>query len=54
MKGRSSQALSLLLPLSLLLGACESPSAPLVSPEDALLLAKSGGLYSIESTMFPF
>jgi hypothetical protein len=53
MKGRSSQALFLLLPLSLLLGACESP-VPLVSPEDAPMLAKSGGLYRVESPMFPF
>jgi hypothetical protein len=54
MKGPSNQALSLLLPLSLLLGACDSPAGPLLSPEEDPLLAQSGGLYRIESPMFPF
>jgi hypothetical protein len=54
MKGPLSQALALLAPLSLLLGACDSPATPLVGSEPAPLLAKSGGLYRIASPMFPF
>jgi hypothetical protein len=55
MKILSGQTLSLLLPLSLLVGACDSPSAVAPSSEaESPLLSKSGGLYRVESPMFPF
>ena len=56
MKILSGQALSLLLPLSLMLGACDSssPVAPSTESDSAPQLSKSGGLFRIESPMFPF
>ncbi|HVF38750.1 MAG TPA: hypothetical protein VM939_02545 [Gemmatimonadaceae bacterium] len=52
----SRKTLSLLLPLSVLLGACDAqaPIAPTSDTHSDRLSIKTGGLFRIESPMFPF